>query len=151
MQQDTTRCLQHPMLPWQPTWGGAGMGFSTCLPCKQDLGEAPSLRSMPRPGGSMQVLQHAHVRCTRFRLSGGRQGTNMRMLHTCICCTNASAALKHMPPPCTCCTHAYATMHMLQPCKCCTHAHAAHMHLPQACTWCTNASAAPTVMQVNLA
>ncbi len=41
------------------------MGFSPCLPCKQDLGEAPSEARVPRPGGSMQVLQHAHVRCTR--------------------------------------------------------------------------------------
>ena len=142
--------------------GGAGMGFSPCLPCKQDLGEAPSEARVPRPGGSMQVLQHAHVRCAlRLPVGGGQQGTNMTMPQTCICCTNASAALIHMPPPCTCCTHAYAaTMHMLQPCKCCTHAHAAHMHLPQHASaasmhmphqYCINASAAPTVMQVNLA
>ena len=45
--------------------GGAGMGFSPCLACKQDLGEAPSKARVPRPaGGSMQVLQHAHVPCT---------------------------------------------------------------------------------------
>ena len=59
--------MQHSprWLPWQPTWGGAGMGFSPCLPCKQDLGEVPSEARVPRPGGSVPVLQHAHVRCTR--------------------------------------------------------------------------------------
>ena len=82
------------------------MGFSPCLPCKKDLGEAPSLRSVPRPGGSphavwwhkqvqmlqlaigMEVLQDAQGEAASKaklpRLGGGQQGTNMNMPHIYI-------------------------------------------------------------------
>ena len=115
----------------------ANMGWSRhgLKPCKQDLGEAPSEARVPRPGGSMQVLQQAHVRCTRrgsfASLAASpwcrptRECCTYAFAGTCKCRHHAHAATMQVLHPCTCCTYASAAT-----CKCRKHAHGAPMQVP---------------------